>query len=302
VTPFTSEGRIDVTTLKQNVTWLLEQGARHGNAILLAAGSGGDFPMMSLDERRTAVAAIADAAEGQAPIIAGAQALDWRDSLALCRTCDQHGVDAIQIAGPYYYDGRPGDVEAWMDELASHTAMPFAVYNNWYTGYDMPLDLVERLLDIPNAVGVKWASPNIDVFTEGVYRLGERVAVINNTLNSVYGHLVGCRAYVSHWPNFYPEFCWTLSDLMDAQRYGEAQAYFDGVMRPYRALVAEIAAQTAGEGVFVRPFMQEVGLDGGRSPLPSRDAVITAGMRQRMRDVLENARQLTASAAVAGRS
>lgn len=292
VTPFV-DGRPDLDALRRNVSWLLERGARQGNSIFIAAGSGGDFPMMSLDERMAVIRALAEAADGLVPIIAAGQSLDLRDSVRLCRLAEELELDAVQISGPFYYDGRPGDAEAWLSEVASQTSAGFAVYNNWYTGYDMPLDLVERLLDLPNAIGVKWASPSIDVFTEGIHRFSERVPVINNTLASVFGHMLGARPFVSHWPNFYPEFCWTLWDLMEAERYGEAQRYFEGVMRPYRRVVGEIAAQTAGEGVFVRPFMDAVGLETGASPLPSRDAVVTPALRADVEAILRNARELT---------
>src|SRR6266566_734472 len=51
VTPFLQDGSLDLDSLRRNVAWLIERGARQGNTVLLAAGSGGDFPMMNLQER-----------------------------------------------------------------------------------------------------------------------------------------------------------------------------------------------------------------------------------------------------------
>jgi 4-hydroxy-tetrahydrodipicolinate synthase len=286
VTPFAADGALDLPALRANVRWLLDRGARHGNTILLVAGSGGDFTSMNLDERKQVIQAAVEVAAGQLPIIAGAQSLDIRTSIAICRLCEELGVDAVQISGPYYYEGRPGDVVAWLEEVARHTTIGFALYNNWYTGYDMPLNLVERLLDLPNSVGVKWSSPQRDTFVEGVRRFAPRVAVVDNTLDTIAGHLAGCRAFVSHFPNFYPEFCWRIWDLMEAYQYHEAQQEFDRVMVPYRALVSMIAAETAGEGVFVRPAMAAVGLNGGCSRLPSRDRAVTPEVRDGFKKLL----------------
>ncbi len=180
-----------------------------------------------------------------------------------------------------------------MEHVARQSGIGFALYNNWYTGYDMPLDLVERLLALPNSIGVKWASPSIDVFQAGIRRLLPHVAVVNNTFNTVLGHMLGSRCFVSHWPNFYPEFCWRIWELMEAGAYGEAQRAFDRVNVPYQALVAEITGATAGEGVFVRPAMAAVGLNGGRSRLPSRDVVVTTEIRQRFRHLLTEVGALT---------
>jgi 4-hydroxy-tetrahydrodipicolinate synthase len=298
VTPFRPDGGVDLAALAVNVQWLLDRGATLGNTILLAAGSGGDFTSMNLDERKQVIRTVAEITAGRAPIIAGAQALDVRDTIALCQHCEELGIDAVQISGPFYYDGRPGDVIAWMKLVARHSAVGFAIYNNWYTGYDMPLGLVEELLGLPNSVGVKWASPNIDIFLEGVRRFAPRVAVVNNTFNTIIGHMVGSGAFVSHWPNYYPEFCWRIWDLMEGKRYYEAQQEFDRVNRPYQALVSRIAADTGGEGVFVRPAMALVGLDGGVSRLPSRDEVVTPGIRHEFRRILAAAGALPAGAAV----
>lgn len=287
VTPFDEDGALDLDALQTNVQWLIDRGATLGNTVLLAAGSGGDFPMMNLEERKKTISAIAEVAAGRLPIIAGVQSLDIRDTIELCRHCEALELDAVQISGPFYYDGRPGDVLAWMEEVGRRTEIGFAVYNNWYTGYDMPLDLVERLCELPNAIGVKWASPDRGIFEEGIHRLKSKVAVVNNTFETILGHKLGSRCFVSHWPNFFPEWCWRIWDLMEAGRYDDAQTEFDRVMVPYQALVAQIAAQTAGEAVFVRPLMAAVGLNGGHSRLPSRDAAVTEEIRRGMRELLE---------------
>lgn len=294
VTPFAADGALNLDALQTNVQWLLDRGAKQGNTVLLTAGSGGDFPMMNLAERQAVIAATAEVAHGKLPIIAGVQSLDIRETIALCQQCERLGLDAVQISGPFYYDGRPGDVVAWFEEVARHTKIGFAVYNNWYTGYDMPLELIDQLLDLPNAIGVKWASPNFDVFQAGLRRFQERSAVVNNTFNTIIGHMLGSRCFVSHWPNFYPEFCWQIWELMEAGDYATAQREFDRLMVPYQQLVGQITAQTAGEAVFVRPLMAEVGLDGGHSRLPSRDAAVTDEIRAGFRQLLEEVEVVTA--------
>jgi 4-hydroxy-tetrahydrodipicolinate synthase len=288
-TPFREDLTLDLPALEANMQWLLDRGARLGNTIFLAAGSGGDFTSMNLEERKQVIATIAGVVAGRAPVIAGVQTLDVRDCIALCQFCEDLEVDAVQISGPFYYDGRPGDVIAWFGEVARHTSVGFAVYNNWYTGYDMPIALIDELLDLPNSIGVKWSSPRIETFEEGVRRLSPKAAVVNNTFITVLGHMLGCRSFVSHFANYWPEFCWRIWDLMEAGDYGAAQQAFDRVMVPYQKLVGRIAARTAGEGVFVRPAMRAVGLNGGHSRLPSRDEVVTPELEAGFRRLLIDA-------------
>jgi 4-hydroxy-tetrahydrodipicolinate synthase len=250
---------------------------------------------MNLAERQQVIRTVAEVNAGRTPLIAGVQALDVRDCIALCQFCERAGVDAVQISGPFYYDGRPGDVVAWMKLVARHTSVGFALYNNWYTGYNMPLDLLEELLEIPNSVAIKWSAPSIETFMSGARRFLPRVAVVNNTFHTIVGHLLGCQVFVSHWPNFCPEFPWRIQALMESGHYREAQAELDRLMVPYEALVARIAGQTAGEGVFVRPAMKEAGLRGGWSRLPSRDEVITPEIRRGFRELLAQASTILAT-------
>ncbi len=275
VTPFAENGDLDLAQLRVNVQWLIDQGANDQNTVILTAGSGGDFTSMTIEERKQVIEATVNVVNGTIPVIAGVQCLDIRECIALCQFCEQIGVDAVQISGPFYYDGRPNDVTAWMAEVARHTNIGFAIYNNWYTGYDMPLDLIDALIELPNAIAVKWSSPNVDLFQEGIRRWNGKVAVVNNTFNTILGHLAGSRVFVSHWPNFYPQFCWRIWDLMERHDYAQAHQEFEEAMVPYQRLVAQIAAQTGGEGIFVRPAMRAVGLNGGISRFPSRDAAVT---------------------------
>lgn len=300
VTPFAEDGAVDLEALKANVAWLFDRGARAGNTILLVAGSGGDWPMMNLDERKAVIEAVADVNAGRLPTIAGAQSFDIRDSAAIGRFSEGLGIDAIQISAPAYWTGRPGDVLAWLTELASRTRIPFALYNNWYTGYNMSFELIDQLLELPNSVAIKWTSPDIDTQLAGIIRWRDRVAVVDNSWQTIMGHLEGVRAWVSHFPNFYPEWCWRVWDLMEAGDYAAANAEFDRVFVPYSALTNAISAETAGEAVYVRPAMAARGLRGGWSRLPSRDSVVTPEIRAGFARLLAEVRS-PALAAPAGR-
>ena len=289
ITPFADDLSVDLSALRANVQWLFDRGAKPGNTILLVAGSGGDWPMMNLEERLSVIEAVCEVNDGRLPVIAGGQSLDIRDSATIARFCEGLAVDAIQISAPAYWAGRPGDVLAWLTELASRTSIPFALYNNWYTGYNMSFELVEQLLELPNAVGIKWTSPDIDTQLAGIRRWRDRVAVVDNSWQTIMGHLEGVRAWVSHLPNFYPEWCWRVWDLMEAGDYARATAEFDRIFVPYVALTDAISAETAGEAVYVRPAMASRGLIGGRSLLPSRDSVVTPQIREGFRRLVAEA-------------
>ena len=288
-TIFADDGSVDIESTRANVEWMIDQGARQGNTVFIAAGSGGDFTSLSMEERRQVIGAIADVSKERIPIIASVQSTDIRETIELCNFCEGVGVDVVQMSGAYYYTVTAEDLIAWVEEVARHTNIGFAAYSHWYSGskYDIPIDVAERLLEVPNTVAVKWASPDMDNYVEGMQRFAPRVAVVNNGPLTIFGHILGCKSYISHVPNFYPHLDWRVWDLLEQGRYVEAQRVSDEFMVPYSEIMGAIRGATAGEGVFVRPFLDLAGLRGGRSRLPSRDEAVTPELREKMKQLLD---------------
>ena len=249
-TIFAKDGGLDLESTAGNVQWIVDQGAAQGNTVFLAAGSGGDFTVMSMEERKRVIGTVVEVSGGRVPVIAGVQSTDIRETIELCQHCEEIGVDAVQISSAYYYDCQPDDVYSWHAEVARHTNVAFATYSHWYSGskYDLPIDLVERLLDIPNTVVVKWSSPSLDNFHQGVLTFKSRAAVVDNSFMPVMGHVLGCRAWISYVPNFYPQHSWRVWELMEEGRYPEAQRLHDEFTVPYFELVGRIQSQTSGGG------------------------------------------------------
>ena len=72
-TIFSEDGSLDLETTADHVRWILECGAHAGNALFLAGGSGGDFPMLNMDERKQVIRKIAEVTAGKVPILIGVQ-------------------------------------------------------------------------------------------------------------------------------------------------------------------------------------------------------------------------------------
>ena len=234
---------------------------------------------MSPEERKQVIRTVAEVSAGKVPVMAGVQSTDIRVTIDLCNFSEEVGVDACQISNAFYYDCRDNDVIEWHEEVARNTSAPLIAYSHFYSGskYDVPLEVMDRLIDIPNVVALKWASGLQERFHAGVLRFKERVAVLDNSLMPVLGHMLGCTGWINHVVSFYPQHPWRVWELMEAGRHREAETLFDRFMTPYNALVDAIMAETAGEGVFVRPALEAAGLVAGISRLPSRGRGAYAG-------------------------
>ena len=299
VTIFAEDGSVDLDGTASNVQWIIDQGATVGNTVFLVAGSGGDFTVMSPEERKQVIRTVAEVSAGKVPVMAGVQSTDIRVTIDLCNLCEEVGVDGAQISNAFYYDCRDNDVVAWHEEVARNTDASLIAYSHFYSGskYDVPLEVMDRLIDIPNVVALKWASGLQERFHAGVLRFKERVAVLDNSLMPVLGHMLGCTGWINHVVSFYPQHPWRVWELMEAGRHREAETLFDRFMTPYNALVDAIMAETAGEGVFVRPALEAAGLVAGISRLPSRDVALTPEIKQAFRKLLDDERAAADDAA-----
>ena len=286
---FDEELSPDLDATANHVHWIMDKGARQSNTVFLVATGGGDFSAMNAAERKDVIRVTAEAVAGRVPLIAGAQSTNIRETIEICQFCEDVGVEAVQLSGPYYYDGRPNDVLAWHQTIARHTNVGFGLYNNWYNrgGYNMSLDLVEQLIEIPNTVGIKWCAPEPQVFYTGMQRFMPRVAMVDNSLQMpLRTHMMGCRAFVSLAPNFCPEYMWAFWELMEERRYAEAREKWDAIMLPFAELCGQIRMATNGDGILMRAGMRAAGLPAGRSPLPSRDEAVTPEIQEGFRQLL----------------
>ena len=292
---------LDIDAMQKHAQWIVDNGAKPGNTVFIAVGSGGDFTEMSTQERKSAIKAIADVAvANKIPTFASVQSTDIRTTIELCQWCEEVGIEIVQMSSAYYYDVKKGDITAWVKEVAKHTNVGFAAYSHWYSGskYDMTMDVANEILDIPNTVAVKWGSPDIDNYLSGIKHFMPRAAVVNNGSLSTYGHQLGAKAWISHVPNFFPAHSIVVHELMTAGKYDEADRVLDEFSKEYGHIGNLIRSETAGEGVFVKPFMRYMGLATGPSRLPSRDEVVTDEIMGLIKNLMDRAPSIVESAKI----
>jgi 4-hydroxy-tetrahydrodipicolinate synthase len=125
VTPFATDESVDHTRLAELAEFLLENGSDG----LVVAGTTGESPTLSDDEKlemfRTVVAAVGD----RAPVIAGTGSNDTRHSVELTRAAEACGVDGVLAVVPYYNKPPERGVIAHFRAVAAATSLPVIVYN-----------------------------------------------------------------------------------------------------------------------------------------------------------------------------
>ncbi len=270
LTIFQDDLSLDLEGLRGNIRYLLDAGARVGNTVLLVCGAGGDFPVLTTDERKQVAQTVAEEAQGRVPIIVGAEHTSTLTVVELARHAIEIGADAIQVCPPYYYTPSHEDIFNHFKVISDSVDIGIVVYNTWWTAPDIGLEGLERLASLEHLIGVKWSSPVPSQYMMGYDRFAERLAIIDNGVQHVYSHMQGGVAWISHVSNFWPQHDWRILELMEAGRYQEAQEKINEFNAAFRAFRAEMEAQTGGEGHAIKKIMELVGLAGGPSRPPTR--------------------------------
>ncbi len=157
VTPFDADGRLDLDAVAVLARWLVANGSDG----LVVAGTTGESPVLSDDEKRDLWRAAAEAVT--VPVLAGAGTNDTAHSVELVRTAEQAGVAGVLAVTPYYSRPSQGGIEAHFRALAAATTLPLLVYDiPVRTGRKVAHETMLRLArDVTNLVGVKDAAGDL---------------------------------------------------------------------------------------------------------------------------------------------
>jgi dihydrodipicolinate synthase/N-acetylneuraminate lyase len=278
---------LDLAATRRNVRFLLGRGLNETNAVLLSGGAAGDFSTLTFDERVRVAEAIAAEAGSTVPVAMGAQSTSTRELVALVKAAARVGAEYVQVSCPFYFTHTEEDFYEYVSAAAAAADIAIIVYNTFWTSSGVSLRLVERLCEIPNVVGLKWATPRTDAmeFEDVVSHFAGRLTIIDNNLLFAASHMMGARAFEVHLCNYWPEWGIRLLDDLEKGRYAAVQNALVNEAMPFYKLWVEIEkTYTSGDGYLDKLCMELIGLDSSRCRPPTRD--IRKLYRERARHML----------------
>ncbi len=170
VTPFDEKGDIDF----DEVTHITEMLIQSGSDGLVVAGTTGESPTLSSEEKIALIRHVVKVTDGRAAVIAGTGSNSTQASLELTKQASECGVDGIMLVTPYYNKPSQEGMYRHFRTVAEATDLPIMLYNvPGRTGTNLTADTVARLAKIPNITSVKEASGDFVQATEIVKRTPE---------------------------------------------------------------------------------------------------------------------------------
>jgi 4-hydroxy-tetrahydrodipicolinate synthase len=158
VTPFTRSGALDESAVRRLARRQIDAGVH----FLVPCGTTGESPTLSNAERVRTVELLVDEANGGVPVLAGAGGYNTHEVIELAGEMARAGASGFLSVTPYYNRPTQEGLYQHYRAIAESTALPIIVYNvPGRTGCNVEPKTLARLAEVPNIVGVKEASGNI---------------------------------------------------------------------------------------------------------------------------------------------
>jgi 4-hydroxy-tetrahydrodipicolinate synthase len=172
VTPMQEDGSLDLAAFRALIDFHIEQGTDG----IVVVGTTGESPTVNVEEHELLIAEAVKHAARRIPIIAGTGANSTREAIELAAFAKKAGADASLSVVPYYNKPTQEGLYLHFKSIAEAVDMPHILYNvPGRTVADMNNDTVLRLAQIPNIVGIKDATGNIERGSD----LLQRAALLN---------------------------------------------------------------------------------------------------------------------------
>ena len=220
ITPFDDNGALDLDEARRLARWLQD----NGNDGLVVAGTTGESPVLTDDERLSLFAAVIEAVT--IPVIAGSGTNDTAHSVHMTKEATALGAAGILALCPYYNRPSQAGIEAHIRAMAECTPLPQMIYDiPVRTGRKILTSTLLRLFhEVPNVLALKDAAGNPGETAVWLTKTPADVEVYSGddglTLPLLAVGAVGAVGVATHWtgPDHQEMFgLWEKGDIVGAR-------------------------------------------------------------------------------------
>lgn len=159
VTPMHGSGEVDYDALAR----LVDFHVANGTDAIVAVGTTGESPTLDTQEHCEVIRKTVELANGRIPVIGGTGSNSTHEAIELTRCAQRSGVDACLVVTPYYNKPTQQGMYLHFQAIAQAVDVPIILYNvPGRTVSDLMPETVIRLAKLPNIVGIKEATGEVD--------------------------------------------------------------------------------------------------------------------------------------------
>ena len=285
VTPFRADGSVDFDLFRDLCAHLVD----HGSDGVVVAGTTGESPTLTDDERLQLVGVAVDAVGDRATVVAGTGTYSTAHSIHLSERAHDLGVDGLLVVTPYYNKPPQRGIVEHFRAIAEASDRPIVVYNiPGRVVVNIEPETLAELAEIPTVAAVKQANDDLEQARRIVSETPLALYAGDDNLILPFLELGGVGGVCVHTHVFGPQ----VKEMIRRHR--------DGDVEGARALDRELAPayellKVAVNPIAIKAALRLTGWDVGGLRLPLVEA--TQAEEAQIRDLLERAGMLSAARA-----
>lgn len=259
VTPFL-EGKVNLPM----VDILIRRQIDAGVDAIVIAGTTGESPTLSEEEKLALFRRAVEAAEGQCKILAGTGSNCTAHAIELSKKAQDQGVDGLLVVTPYYNKATSSGLIRHYEAITDAVEIPLILYNvPSRTGVDIPVSVCKELSGNPKIAGIKEANPDIVKALRIIAQCGNKLPLYaGNDDQTVATIAIGGKGVISVASNVMPL---EMNAMVTAAENGE----FDLAALMQRKLLPLMDLMFCQVNpIPVKAAMQYVGFDVGGCRMP----------------------------------
>ena len=287
ITPFRN-GDVDLDTFASLVDRQIAKGG-HG---VLVTGTTAEPSSLTIDERNELVRVAVATAAGRRPVVAATGSQSYADTIALTKSAEDAGADAVLVVTPYYIKPSQAGLVEYFVAVGRATRLPLLIYHiPGRAAVSVTVETVAKIADrLPTLVGMKHAVNDLELVTEVLARLGRDFRVFCGLeALSLPMLAVGAAGVMNAVGNLAPDRVAALCNAVAAGDLGGARRLHDELFQLNQAIFFDT------NPVPLKYMMSRLGL---LSAPEVRLPLVEAGrqVQERLDEVLRNAGLLAAAA------
>jgi 4-hydroxy-tetrahydrodipicolinate synthase len=219
-TPMKANEDLDIPRLKWFIDHLIANGV-HGIFVL---GTNSEFYALDEREKQEVIATAVAHVNKRVPVYAGTGAETTREVVRLTKMAEREGVDGVSVITPYFIHPTQQEIYDHYRRVAEQTRLPVLLYNNpgLCGGVKIDVDTTARLAEIPNVLGIKDSSGDLQNTNEMIRAVPSRFSVLMGRDTLIFPALMfGARGAVPATANIAPAL---LAEIYNTFQRGDLEA------------------------------------------------------------------------------
>jgi len=260
VSPMHEDGSLDLDAFRRLIDWHIAEGTEG----IVVVGTTGESPTVDFEEHTLLIRTAIEQSAGRVPIIAGTGANSTREAIELQAFAKKAGADQCLSVVPYYNMPTQEGLYRHFKAVAEAVDIPMILYNvPGRTVADLHNDTTLRLAQVPNIIGIKDATANLERGADLIRRAPKGFAIYSgDDATALALTLMGGDGVISVTANVAPRLMHEMCAAAFSGDLGRARSANNRLLGLHRHLFVE------ANPIPVKWVLQQMGLIRGGIRLP----------------------------------